>query len=297
MASELGVEVGREVGYQIRFSNRSGPETYVKFMTDGILLAEIQGDPMLRGYDTLIIDEAHERTLNVDFLLGVVKRLLPKRPDLRVIVSSATLEIERFSSFFDGAPVIQVSGRTFPVETIHRPPTSEESDIADAIANTVEEVTAIDPREDILVFLPGEREIREAMDALTEHALPHTVLLPLYGRLSQAEQSRVFQSARDRRIVLATNVAETSLTIPGIVYVIDTGVARINRYSPRSGVTQLLVEPISRASADQRRGRAGWAASSAACASVSIRRKTTPRAPRSRIPRSSVSASLGRSSK
>ena len=257
VASELNVELGREVGYQIRFANRSGPGTYVKFMTDGILLAEIQGDPMLRAYDTIIVDEAHERSLNIDFLLGYLKRLLPKRPDLRVIVSSATLETDRFAAFFGGAPVIQVSGRTYPVETIYRSPADNEADLADAIANTVEEITGIDPREDILVFLPGEREIHEAADALAEHALPHTVVLPLYGRLSQAEQARVFTPLSQRRVVLATNVAETSLTIPGIVYVIDTGLARINRYLARSGVTQLLIEPISRASADQRKGRAG----------------------------------------
>ena len=257
VAKELGVELGREVGYQIRFANRTSPQTYVKFMTDGILLAEIQGDPMLRAYDTLIIDEAHERTLNVDFLLGYVLRLLPKRPDLRVIVSSATLETDRFSAFFGGAPVIQVSGRAHPVEVVHRPPEKGELDLADTIAAVVDEITEIDPREDVLVFLPGEREIHEATDALTARALPHTVLLPLYGRLSQADQGRVFQSLPQRRIVLATNVAETSLTIPGIVYVVDAGLARVNRYQPRSGVTRLLVEPISRASADQRKGRAG----------------------------------------
>ena len=257
VAKELGVELGREVGYQIRFANRTSPGTYVKFMTDGILLAEIQGDPMLRGYDTLILDEAHERNLNLDFLLGYVKRLLPKRPDLRVIVSSATLELDRFAAFFDRAPVIQVSGRTHPVELIHRPPDKGELDLADTVAACVDEITEIDPREDVLVFLPGEREIHEAMDALTARALPHTVLLPLYGRLSQADQARVFQPLPERRVVLATNVAETSLTIPGIVYVVDSGLARVNRYNPRSGVTQLLVEPISRASADQRKGRAG----------------------------------------
>jgi ATP-dependent helicase HrpA len=257
VAKELEVELGREVGYKIRFADRTSPGTYVKFMTDGILLAEMQGDPMLRGYDTLIVDEAHERNLNVDFLLGYLKRLLPKRPDLRVVVSSATLETERFSAFFGGAPVIQVSGRTFPVEVIHRPPAKEEADLAETVAAVVDEITEIDPREDVLVFLPGEREIHEAADALAARALPHTVVLPLYGRLSQADQARVFQTLPERRVVLATNVAETSLTIPGIVYVIDSGLARINRYNARSGVTQLLVEPISRASADQRKGRAG----------------------------------------
>ncbi len=257
VAEELGVELGREVGYQIRFNNRSGPETYVKFMTDGILLAETQADPLLRAYDTIILDEAHERSLNIDFLLGWCKRILPKRPDLRVVVSSATLETERFSSFFNGAPVVRVSGRTFPVEVIHRPPHDDEGDLAETIANVVEEITEIDPRSDVLVFLPGEREIHEAMAALTDHALPRTALLPLYGRLSQGDQGRVFSPLSERKIVLATNVAETSLTIPGIVYVIDAGLARVNRYQPRSGVTQLLIEPVSRASADQRKGRAG----------------------------------------
>jgi ATP-dependent helicase HrpA len=258
VASELGVQLGNEVGYQIRFSNRTTKQTYVKFMTDGILLAELAGDPLLRAYDTIILDEAHERSLNVDFLLGYLARILPQRPDLRVIVSSATLEVERFAKFFGDAPIIRVSGRTFPVEVIHRPPTrDEEGDLAETIANTIEEITAIDPRGDVLVFLPGEREIKDAMDALLQHALPHTVILPLYGRLSQADQSRVFQPARERRIVLATNVAETSLTIEGIVYVVDSGLARVNRYDPRTGVTRLLIEPISKASADQRKGRAG----------------------------------------
>jgi ATP-dependent helicase HrpA len=257
VAKELDVELGREVGYQIRFNNRTSKDTYVKFMTDGILLAEIAGDPLLRAYDTIILDEAHERSLNIDFLLGYVKRLLPKRPDLRVVVSSATLETERFAAFFGGAPVIQVSGRTFPVEVIHRPPAREEADLPETVAAVVEEIGAIDPRGDILVFLPGEREIHECAHELAAHALPHTVVLPLYGRLAQADQARVFAPLPERRVVLSTNVAETSLTIPGVVYVVDAGLARINRYQARSGVTQLLVEPISRASADQRKGRAG----------------------------------------
>jgi ATP-dependent helicase HrpA len=257
VASELGVELGREVGYKIRFADKTSRGTYVKFMTDGILLAEIQGDPLLRAYDTLILDEAHERNLNVDFLLGYVVRLLPKRPDLRVIVSSATLETGRFSAFFGGAPVIEVSGRTYPVEVLYAPPESSEADLCESVANVVEEITQLDPREDILVFLPGEREIHETMNELAAHGLPHTVVLPLYGRLSQADQARVFAPLPERRIVLATNVAETSLTIPGIVYVIDAGLARVNRYSARTGVTELLIEPISRASADQRKGRAG----------------------------------------
>ena len=257
VAKELEVELGREVGYKIRFSDKSGPDTYVKFMTDGILLAEIQGDPTLQAYDTLIVDEAHERSLNIDFLLGYLKRLLPSRPDLRVIVSSATIEAERFAAFFGGAPVVQISGRTHPVEVVYRPPREGEAELAEAVANTIDEISEIDPREDILVFLPGEREIHEAEGELASRALPHTVLLPLYGRLAQADQARIFQTLPQRRIVLATNVAETSLTIPGIVYVVDAGLARVNRYSSRTGVTQLQIEPTSRASADQRKGRAG----------------------------------------
>ncbi|HRI63019.1 MAG TPA: ATP-dependent RNA helicase HrpA [Polyangium sp.] len=257
VAKELDVQLGKEVGYKIRFSDRTSPSTYVKFMTDGILLAEIQGDPLLRAYDTLIIDEAHERSLNIDFLLGYVARLVKKRKDLRVVISSATLETERFSEFFGGAPIIEVSGRAYPVEVIFREAQKNETDVVDMVANCIEEITEIDPREDILVFLPGEREIRETMDELSSHGLPRTTILPLYGRLPQAEQQRVFAPLPERRIVLATNVAETSLTIPGIVYVVDTGLARVNRYHPRTGVTSLQIESISRASAEQRKGRAG----------------------------------------
>ncbi len=261
VAEELETALGDVVGYQVRFSDKLKPTSSIKFMTDGILLAEIQSDPLLRAYDTLIIDEAHERSLNIDFLLGFLTRLLPKRRDLRVIISSATLEIERFAAFFGGAPVVQVSGRTYPVDVIYRPPRDDEGDLADAIANTVNEITEMDPRNDVLVFLPGEREIREAMSELEQRALPHTVLLPLYARLPAADQQRVFQRSSGRRVVLATNVAETSLTIPGIVYVVDSGLARINRYDVRSGVSQLFVEEVSQASADQRKGRCGRVAS------------------------------------
>ncbi len=257
VAEELDTPLGEVVGYKVRFNDRVKRTSYIKFMTDGILLAEIQSDPLLRGYDTIIIDEAHERSLNIDFLLGFIKRLLPRRPDLRVIVSSATLETERFSAFYGKAPVISVSGRTYPVDVLYRPPREDEADLADAVANTVNEVTEMDARGDVLVFLPGEREIREAASELEQRALPHTVVLPLYARLSVAEQQRVFQRIPQRRVVLATNVAETSLTIPGIVYVVDSGVARVNRYNTRTGVSQLLVEPVSRASADQRKGRCG----------------------------------------
>ncbi len=256
VAQELGVELGREVGFKIRFSDKTSPDTYVKFVTDGILLAELHSDPQLRGYDTVMIDEAHERSLNIDFLLGYLRQLLPRRPDLRVIVSSATLETDRFSSFFHGAPVIEVSGRTYPVEVVYHPALPDE-DLPDAIARALDEITELDPRGDVLVFLPGEREIQEACDALEARPYRHTALLPLYGRLPQHEQLRVFQTSPERRVVLATNVAETSLTIPGIAFVVDAGLARIKRYQPRTGMTQLLVEPVSRASADQRKGRAG----------------------------------------
>ncbi|RYE94331.1 MAG: ATP-dependent RNA helicase HrpA, partial [Myxococcales bacterium] len=257
VAKELNVQLGDEVGYKIRFHEHTRPSTYVKFMTDGILLAETQGDPMLRNYDTLILDEAHERSLNIDFLLGYLKQLLPRRPDLKLIVCSATLDVQRFSAFFNKAPVIEVQGRTYAVDVLYRPARPDENDLSETIANTVEEITDLDRRGDILIFLPGEREIREATDELAAHALPHTTLLPLYARLSAAEQQRVFQTLPQRRIVLATNVAETSLTIPGIVYVIDAGLARINRYLPRTGVTTLQVEGISQASANQRKGRCG----------------------------------------
>lgn len=256
VASELGCALGNEVGYQIRFEERAGPTTRVKFMTDGILLAEIQGDRLLRRYDTLVLDEAHERSLTIDFLLGWLKRILPERPDLKLLVSSATLELQRFSEFFAGAPVIEVEGRTYPVDVLYEPPV-EELDLADAVANAVSSVTSLDPRGDILVFLPGEREIHEAERALLGANLRHTRIQPLYARLSAADQRAVFASIPERRVILATNVAETSLTLPGIVYVIDTGVARLSRYDPRTGTTRLQIESISQASADQRKGRCG----------------------------------------
>ena len=256
VASELGCELGNEVGYQIRFEDRTCANTWVKFMTDGILLAEIQGDRLLGGYDTLIIDEAHERSLTIDFLLGWLKCILPKRQDLKVVISSATIETERFSEFFDGAPVIQVEGRTYPVEVLYEPPEAE-LDLADAVADAVENVTGLDPHGDILVFLPGEREIHDTEHALTGRNLRHTQVMPLYARLSAADQSKVFASISKRRVILATNVAETSLTLPGIVYVIDTGVARLSRYDPKTGTTRLQIEGISQASADQRKGRCG----------------------------------------
>jgi ATP-dependent helicase HrpA len=256
VASELECELGQEVGYQIRFEERTSPRTYVKFMTDGILLAEIQGDRLLQRYDTLIIDEAHERSLTIDFLLGWLARILPERPDLKVLVSSATIATERFSEFFGGAPVIQVEGRTFPVEVLYEPP-DPELDLPEAVGNAVASVTSLDPRGDILVFLPGEREIRETERELSQRNLRHTLVQPLYSRLSAQEQRKVFTPIPQRRVILATNVAETSLTIPGIVYVIDSGVARLSRYEPRTGTTSLQIEAISQASADQRKGRCG----------------------------------------
>jgi ATP-dependent helicase HrpA len=256
VASELGSPLGTDVGYQIRFDDRTSPSTYVKFMTDGILLAEIHGDPLLRKYDTLVVDEAHERSLTIDFLLGWLKRILPQRPDLKVIVSSATLETERFSEFFGGAPVVEVEGRTYPVEVLYEPP-AEEADLSEAVANAVVNVTSLDPRGDILVFLPGEREIREAENELASRSLRHTVVAPLYGRLAAADQSKVFTTTSQRRVILATNVAETSVTIPGIVYVVDTGLARLSRYDARSGTTRLQIEGVSQASAEQRKGRCG----------------------------------------
>ncbi|HSC97248.1 MAG TPA: ATP-dependent RNA helicase HrpA [Burkholderiales bacterium] len=259
IASELASPLGHAVGYKVRFSDRVSPDTYIKVMTDGILLAETQGDRQLRAYDTLIIDEAHERSLNIDFLLGYVKELLPRRPDLKLVVTSATIDAERFSRHFGGAPVIEVSGRLYPVEARYRPLAlrDEEQDLVDGIVGAVDELAREPGGGDILVFLPGEREIREATDALRQHHPGGAELLPLYARLSFEEQQRVFRPGGARRIVLATNVAETSLTVPGIRYVVDSGLARISRYSTRNKVEQLQVEPISRASADQRAGRCG----------------------------------------
>jgi ATP-dependent helicase HrpA len=262
IAQELGTPLGQAVGYKVRFSDRLSPDTYVKLMTDGILLAETQRDRLLRAYDTIIIDEAHERSLNIDFLLGYLKRILPRRPDLKVIVTSATIETERFSRHFDGAPVIEVSGRTYPVEVRHRElkaqdEDEEEEDMAAAIVEAVGDLAREPGAGDILVFLPGEREIRDTAEALRKRHPKGTEILALYARLSFEEQERVFRPHAGRRIVLATNVAETSLTVPGIRYVIDSGLARVNRYSWRNKVEQLQVERISKASADQRAGRCG----------------------------------------
>ncbi len=259
IAEELGVELGGVVGYQVRFTDHSDQRTAIKLMTDGILLAEIQADPLLHGYDVLIIDEAHERSLNIDFLLGYLKQLLPKRPDLKVIVTSATIDVARFADHFNEAPVIEVSGRTFPVEVRYRPWSDIGENLAEAVVATTEEILQESRQQggDILVFLSGEREIREVSLALKRAQLPALEVLPLYARLSLAEQNKVFQSHRGQRIVLATNVAETSITVPGIRYVIDSGLARISRYSVRTKVQRLPIEPISQASANQRKGRCG----------------------------------------
>ncbi|MGW8330250.1 ATP-dependent RNA helicase HrpA [Streptomyces sp. NPDC055897] len=262
IAEELKTPLGEAVGWKVRFTDQVDQDaTFVKLMTDGILLAEIQTDRELRGYDTIIIDEAHERSLNIDFLLGYLAQLLPRRPDLKVVITSATIDPERFSRHFGDAPIVEVSGRTYPVEVRYRPLLEEDSEDADrdqitAICDAVDELQSEGPG-DILVFLSGEREIRDTADALIKKNLRSTEVLPLYARLSHAEQHRVFQQHSGRRIVLATNVAETSLTVPGIKYVIDPGTARISRYSHRTKVQRLPIEPVSQASANQRKGRCG----------------------------------------
>ncbi|MFY0665675.1 MAG: ATP-dependent RNA helicase HrpA [Natronospirillum sp.] len=267
IADELKVPLGQQVGFQVRFTDDTSPRTQIKLMTDGILLAETQNDPFLNRYDTIIIDEAHERSLNIDFLLGYIKRLLPKRPDLKVVITSATIDVNRFSEHFDGAPVFEVSGRTYPVDVMYRPPIEHDDYAAggpDAIVAAVEEILDMERAGqthqkggDVLIFLPGERDIREAAKALRDAELPHLDVLPLYARLSAADQQKVFSPGKGRRVVLATNVAETSITVPGIHYVVDTGVARISRYSYKSKVQRLPIEAISQASANQRAGRCG----------------------------------------
>jgi ATP-dependent helicase HrpA len=268
VAHELGAPLGEQVGFRVRFSDRVSADNYLRVMTDGILLAETQTDRFLNAYDTIIIDEAHERSLNIDFLLGYVKRLLPRRPELKLIITSATIDAKRFSEHFDDAPVIEVSGRLYPVEVRYRPieaqdEDEQEIDLPEAIADAVDDLTRLSASGDVLVFLPGEREIRETAEVLRKHAFHgrpgagHFEILPLFARLSAQEQERVFQPGGMRRIVLATNVAETSLTVPGIKYVVDSGLARVNRYSYRNKHEMLQVEKVSRASADQRAGRCG----------------------------------------
>ncbi|RXR04325.1 ATP-dependent RNA helicase HrpA [Pseudoxanthomonas composti] len=290
VAEELHTPIGQAVGYQVRFSDNVGEQTCIKFMTDGILLAEIASDRWLSRYDTIIVDEAHERSLNIDFLLGYLKQLLPKRPELKVIVTSATIDTARFAQHFDGAPVISVEGRTFPVEVRYRPldepevgsgdsgletadgrqrsaarasanPESRTPNpglsINEAIVAAVDEITRADPRGDVLLFFPGEREIRDAHQALERRKYRETEVLPLYARLSAKDQDAVFNPGSKRRLVLATNVAETSLTVPRIRYVVDPGYARVKRYSPRQKLDRLHIEPVSQASANQRKGRCG----------------------------------------
>ncbi|WP_433853969.1 ATP-dependent RNA helicase HrpA [Stenotrophomonas nitritireducens] len=289
VAEELGTELGSMVGYQVRFTDKVGEDSRIKFMTDGILLAEIASDRWLSRYDTLIIDEAHERSLNIDFLLGYLKQLLRRRPDLKLVVTSATIDTERFSRHFDGAPVVSVEGRTYPVEVRYRPLEDRDPGLGtgdpgkaggtrgertglsgspvpgpgsrdpttDAIVAAVDEITRTDPRGDVLVFLPGEREIRDAHQSLERRKYRETEVLPLYARLSAKDQDRVFNPGPKRRIVLTTNVAETSLTVPRIRYVVDPGLARVKRYSPRQKLDRLHIEPVSQASANQRKGRCG----------------------------------------
>jgi ATP-dependent helicase HrpA len=272
VAEEMGVDWGREVGCKIRFNDNTSPRTVVKFLTDGMLLAEVQGDPLLREYDTIIIDEAHERSLNIDFLLGHLRTLRYKRPELKIVITSATIDTAMFSAAFDDAPVIQVEGRTFPVEVIYAPLDEFGSDAAegderearaealhyiDGAVEAIERIVRESDRGDVLVFLPSERDIRELGDLLEGRRLRDTELVPLFGRLSNAEQQRVFASTQRRKIVLATNIAETSLTIPGIRFVVDTGLARISRYSPQARTRRLPIEAVAQSSADQRKGRAG----------------------------------------
>ncbi|SFL26375.1 ATP-dependent RNA helicase HrpA [Lysobacter sp. cf310] len=273
VAEELNTPVGGAVGYQVRFNENVGERTAIKFMTDGILLAEIQSDRWLSAYDTILIDEAHERSLNIDFLLGYLKQLLKKRPDLKLIVTSATIDTERFAAHFDNAPVVSVEGRGYPVSVRYRPLEGEgesetadgrvrearqgERSVNDGIVAACDEITREDPRGDVLIFLSGEREIRDAHQALERRKYRETEVLPLYARLSVRDQDRVFNPGPKRRIVLATNVAETSLTVPRIRYVVDPGLARVKRYSPRGKLDRLHIEPVSQASADQRKGRCG----------------------------------------
>ncbi len=272
VAEELGVDWGREVGCKIRFTDQTTPATVIKFLTDGMLLAEVQGDPLLREYDTLIIDEAHERSLNIDFLLGHLRTLRHRRPELKIVITSATIDTEMFSAAFDGAPVLRVEGRTYPVEVIYAPLDALGSDAAegdeqdaraealhyiDGAVEAVERIVRESPAGDVLVFMPSERDIREASDLLAGRRLRDCEIVPLFGRLSNAEQQRVFAPTPHRKLVVATNIAETSLTIPGIRFVVDTGLARVSRYAAQARTRRLPIEPIAQSSADQRKGRCG----------------------------------------
>ncbi|MFH2130322.1 MAG: helicase-related protein, partial [bacterium] len=287
VSRELNTETGAAVGYKIRFSDQTRNETLIQYMTDGILLADVQNDRFLNSYDTIIIDEAHERTLNIDFLLGYLKQLLPKRPELKLIITSATIDVEKFSKSFQlfstpgsehrqlwndkisssqadlsGAPIIEVSGRMYPVETRYSPIDEiieEQGEITmiDLVRDAVEEILTESSEGDILVFMSGFQEIKEASDRLSYLQDEDFWVLPLYGRLTKSEQDRIFQSTQERKIIIATNIAETSITIPGIRYVVDTGRARISEYNTRSGTKGLPVKPISQSSANQRKGRCG----------------------------------------
>ena len=267
IAEELNTDIGQGVGYQIRFNETISESTYLKLMTDGVLLAEIQNDRFLNKYDAIIIDEAHERSLNIDFLLGYLKQLLSKRLELKLIITSATIDVEEFSKYFANAPIISVSGRTFPVDVRYRPMDQGREDIQDQrqLEGIIDALNFIVDRDqksneisgDLLVFLSSEREIRETARAIRKQKFPHTKVLPLYSRLPQSEQVKIFAPHSGRRVVLATNIAETSITVPGIKYVVDTGFARISRYSIKNKVQRLPIEPISRSSADQRKGRCG----------------------------------------
>jgi ATP-dependent helicase HrpA len=262
IAEEFGEAPGGIVGYKVRFQEQTGAHGYIRIMTDGILLAEAQSDPLLTRYDTLIVDEAHERSLNIDFILGILRQLLKRRTDLKVLITSATIDTAKFAAAFDNAPVIEVSGRMYPVEVRYWPPAveaaeGEEASYVEGAVAAVERLHREGPRGDMLVFMPTEQDIRETCELLEARVLPRTQVMPLYARLSSGEQRRVFAATAERKIIVATNVAETSITIPGIRYVVDTGLARIPRYSPRTRTTSLPVAPVSRSSADQRAGRSG----------------------------------------
>ena len=257
IADELQTELGDRVGYQVRFSDQTSEDGLIKLMTDGILLAEIQRDRYLSAYDCIIIDEAHERSLNIDFLLGYLKQILPKRPDLKLIITSATIDVQKFSKHFNDAPVVEVSGRTFPVDIVYDNMQESTLDLDRLIIDRLLDIESLKKQGDVLVFLSGEREIRETSLAIRRAQIPHLEVVPLYARLSLAEQRKIFSPHKGRRVVLSTNVAETSLTVPGIGYVIDAGRARLSRYSYRTKVQRLPIEAISQASANQRAGRCG----------------------------------------